>query len=164
MKRKFFIAIIVLVALLGFEVGNLYKALKNWGGGGVIAPEQVIGPFGAGEVIRCAIREYSVSIRRIVDGDTVRMDIRRGHGLVSTNESVRLWGINAPEMKGDSKEAGKLSKAHLEELLDDLGGIVTLQALENRDSFGRILGTIFVGSVNINRMMIDEGYAVEDIR
>jgi len=118
---------------------------------GVEMPEENVDLF--------AVREYNVQLRRVVDGDTVRLDIFRGHGLVSENESVRLWGIDTPELKGKTREEGLKAKARLEEILQS-HEVVSLQALEERDSFGRILGTIFVGGVNVNRLLLEEGHAV----
>ena len=41
--------------------------------------------------------EYKVKILRIVDGDTVDVDIDLGFGVWMHRERIRLWGIDTPE-------------------------------------------------------------------
>ena len=39
----------------------------------------------------------------VYDGDTVRLDIDCGFGIWKCNTVSRLYGINTPEMRGESK-------------------------------------------------------------
>mgnify|MGYP005695024387 FL=1 len=43
--------------------------------------------------------EYSSKIIRIVDGDTVDVDINLGFGVVLANQRIRLYGIDTPESR-----------------------------------------------------------------
>ena len=45
--------------------------------------------------------EYRASILRVVDGDTVDVDIDLGFGVWLRNERVRIMGIDTPEPKYD---------------------------------------------------------------
>ena len=53
--------------------------------------------------------EYRVKIRRVVDGDTVDVDIDLGFGVWLYKERVRLYGIDTPE----SRTRDKIEKIYL---------------------------------------------------
>jgi micrococcal nuclease len=64
--------------------------------------------------------EYRCKVRRIVDGDTVDVDIDLGFGVWLNDERVRIMGIDTPESRtSDNVEKifGKAAKARLKELL-----------------------------------------------
>ncbi len=103
-------------------------------------------------------RDYPATVNRVIDGDTVECVIYLGFG-VSITESVRLAGIDAPEMRGSEVIAGAESKQALIDMLPT--EIMLRTGKDERDKFGRVLGTIFVGPTDINQKMIDEGYAKE---
>ena len=104
---------------------------------------------------------YRAKLVRIVDGDTVRLDIDLGANHWIHNESVRLYGIDAPEVRGDDKELGRESAEYLACLLPQPGGDLIIRThKDKRCSFGRLLGQLYVDGVDVNQRMIDEGYAV----
>lgn len=69
---------------------------------------------------------------------------------------IRIYGINAPEMKGESKPLGEKSKARLKELLE--GKDVTVEYKCN-DKYGRRVAVIILDDKNIGDIMIQEGLA-----
>jgi len=105
---------------------------------------------------------YKVKVTRIVDGDTVDVDIDLGFGMVYKKQRVRMMGIDTPESRTrnlEEKFYGKQSKYHLESILKE--GDVELQS-HDKGKFGRILGELFIGSstYSVNQQMIDEYHAV----
>lgn len=105
---------------------------------------------------------YSVKVTRVVDGDTVDVDIDLGFGMSYRKQRVRMMGIDTPESRTrnlEEKFYGKASKAHLVEKLKDQK--VKLVSHE-KGKFGRILGELFIGNnpVSVNQQMIDEFHAV----
>ena len=59
------------------------------------------------------MHEYNCKIRRVVDGDTVDVDIDLGFGIWIHNERVRLYGIDTPESRTrdlEEKKAGLFAK------------------------------------------------------
>ena len=65
--------------------------------------------------------EYKCKINRIVDGDTVDVDIDLGFNIVLTDERVRIMGIDTPESRTADKVEkvfGLASKERLKQLLD----------------------------------------------
>jgi micrococcal nuclease len=119
--------------------------------------------------------EYRCKVVKIVDGDTVDVDIDLGFGIVLKDERVRIMGIDTPESRTRDlveKKFGLASKAKLKELLK---GQPVLKTQINKDGedmkgkFGRILGDFIVedgyggyknGSL-VTTILINEGYAVK---
>ena len=54
--------------------------------------------------------EYRAYVRKIYDGDTITVDIDLGFGVVLHNQKVRLVRINAPELRGEQREKGLVSR------------------------------------------------------
>ena len=105
--------------------------------------------------------EYNVSITKVVDGDTVDVDIDLGFGMTYKKQRVRLMGIDTPESRTRDlveKLFGKASKKHLKELLSE--GNITLRS-HDKGKFGRILGELFINDISINQKMIDDHHAVD---
>ena len=105
---------------------------------------------------------YKVEVTRVVDGDTVDVDIDLGFGMVYKKQRVRMMGIDTPESRTrnlEEKYYGKLSKAHLQKILSE-GNIQLLS--HDKGKFGRILGELFIGNsvYSVNQQMIDEHHAV----
>ena len=107
---------------------------------------------------------YKACINRVVDGDTIDVDIDLGFNIWLYNERVRLLGIDAPPPRSrdlEEKAAGLLSADVLSKLLPvDLDITVTIDILQPRGKYGRIVGTIYKNGDNINHYMIDNNYAV----
>ena len=105
---------------------------------------------------------YKVDVTRIVDGDTVDVDIDLGFGMIYKKQRVRMMGIDTPESRTrdlEEKFYGKASKANLEKILS--GQEIQLVS-HDKGKFGRILGELFIGgsSYSINQQQIDENHAV----
>jgi micrococcal nuclease len=99
--------------------------------------------------------EYRAVVLRVVDGDTVHLDVDLGFD-VKRRDSFRFYGINAPEI---STAAGKTAKAWLEKRLP-VGAVVSVRTQKDkREKYGRYLGTIFLDDVNINEQLVTEGHA-----
>lgn len=110
--------------------------------------------------------QYKAKILKILDGDTVQIDLDLGFNIILSNQKVRLAGIDTPESRttnAEEKPRGLLSKKKLQEKLP-VGSYATIETLRsdnNDDKFGRILG-IFIteDGTQINEWMINNHYAV----
>jgi micrococcal nuclease len=109
--------------------------------------------------------QYQAKITDVYDGDTVTADIDLGFGIVLHSQKLRLLGINAPELKGDSKPQGMTSRDWL------IGKILGRDALicthkdkhteiDKHDSFGRWLAEIFIDGASLNQQLVELGLAV----
>jgi len=105
---------------------------------------------------------YRAAVTRIVDGDTVIVDIDLGFGVWLKEQSVRLAKINAPETRGSLREAGIAAKDFLSKLI--LNKWVQIRTEKGNDKYGRWLATILLEEdknlIDINHKMIIEGHAV----
>ena len=110
------------------------------------------------------MHEYKTKIRRIVDGDTVDVDIDLGFGMILSKQRIRLYGIDTPESRTRDKEEkfyGKLAAQFLKDQCKK-GSCITLRTyLDKKGKYGRILGEIIVDDVNINQLMVEQHMAVE---
>lgn len=102
--------------------------------------------------------EYKCQLLRVVDGDTIEAVIDLGFDI-HFKSSVRLFGINAPEPKGVTYEAAMKSKARLTELVT--GKLLTIKTYKKeKDTFKRVLGTVFADGVDVCDKLLVEGLAV----
>ena len=110
--------------------------------------------------------EYKCNIVKIVDGDTVDVDIDLGFGVWLKDERVRIMGIDTPESRTRDKvekKFGLASKAKLKSLLGKTGVLKTQVNKNGEDmkgKFGRILGDFQVGARMVTEILCEEGYAV----
>ena len=104
---------------------------------------------------------YKATLIRVVDGDTVHMQVDLGYHI-GVEIDFRLTGINAPEMKGATITAGKAAKAFLEGLLANRTDLVVVSV--KTEKFGRWLGTIWFATEptrpSANAQMVASGHAV----
>src|SRR5210317_295263 len=108
---------------------------------------------------------YRATVVRVVDGDTVRLDIDLGFDVVLKNQSVRLYRVDTPECRTKNlkeKAAGLLAKRVVKRFIDQGTKVTIKTSLDTKGKFGRILGTIITGDgININKYLINNNYAVE---
>lgn len=114
---------------------------------------------------------YNIIIKKIVDGDTIRVDIDLGFDMWLFNQSIRLYGIDAPESRTTDlteKKFGMASKKYIEEILPIGSKQLMISAEYQSDKFSRILAKILIRSeekphtfVNLNEMLIDNHLAVK---
>jgi len=111
--------------------------------------------------------EYDVKVLKVVDGDTVDVDINLGFGVTLTDERVRIMGIDTPESRTKDKVEdlfGEAAKARLKELMKNGGKLITTEDRKGEDmkgKFGRILGDFRVADGRkVTDILIEEGHAV----
>lgn len=108
--------------------------------------------------------QYKVKVVKVIDGDTIDVDIDLGFSVVLAKQRVRLHGIDTPESRTRDKEEkarGLLSKAFLLALCP-IGSTIHLHS-HGKGKFGRILGEIYEVDdklVSINKKMCEEAFAV----
>ena len=115
---------------------------------------------------------YKARPVRVVDGDTVILDIDLGCGMWLRGERCRLLGINAPEPHTDTRHEGLRSTQHLKELLcmDIAVKMYPVEILvrthkDKKGKWGRWLVELWTQddlgeyAVCVNQQMIDDGYA-----
>ncbi|MEM5833361.1 MAG: thermonuclease family protein, partial [Candidatus Aenigmatarchaeota archaeon] len=83
----------------------------------------------------------------VIDGDTF---------VDKNGERVRLIGINAPEI---GERCYEEAKARLKELIEKKY-VKLVYDVKRKDKYNRTLAYVFVNDLNVNLIMIKEGYAV----
>ena len=108
--------------------------------------------------------EYKCKIRKVVDGDTVDVDIDLGFGVWLRKQRVRLVGIDTPESRTkDLQEEEIWTENVAKEFLTKWvtsGGLTIKTSKDARGKFGRILGELWCFNTNVNEKMIEEHHAV----
>tara|TARA_B100001564_G_scaffold89045_2_gene72337 strand:+ start:2619 stop:3050 length:432 start_codon:yes stop_codon:yes gene_type:complete len=116
--------------------------------------------------------EYRCKILRVVDGDTVDVDIDLGFGVWLHKERIRLYGIDTPESRTrdlEEKRYGNMAKELVKSYMP-VGSMQTLITEKDKSGkYGRILGKFKVldirpdrknTSMILNDFMIEKHYAV----
>ena len=113
------------------------------------------------------MHEYKVNILRVVDGDTVDVDIDLGFGIWLKDERVRLMGIDTPESRTSDRVEKVFGLAAKERLSSLLGAEAILQTQVSKDGedmkgkFGRILGNFTTtNGEHCAAVLMREGHAV----
>jgi len=109
--------------------------------------------------------DYLCKVTRVVDGDTVDVEIDLGFQVMH-RARVRMLGIDTPESRTRNlaeKALGLASKARLKELLK--GKKTKLVCTKEKGKFGRVLATVWTidkitgEETNVNDRLCEEGHA-----
>lgn len=117
--------------------------------------------FGAALAILLLVSSPSVTATaQVIAGAAIAAD---GDLLVVAGQKVRLFGIDAPEYNqtcqrgSETWECGKTAKEQLAALVQ--GARVECRRVST-DEYGRAVSTCFAGSDELNRTMVEQGWAV----
>jgi micrococcal nuclease len=111
--------------------------------------------------------EYKIkNIIKVYDGDTITVEIDLGFG-VSITEHIRFAMIDTPEVRGESREQGLISRDWLREKLQNAvdmnRDIIIRTHKDSKGKYGRYIGLVYIDDVNntsLNMQLVDEGLAV----
>ena len=109
---------------------------------------------------------YRAKVIRVIDGDTVDVDVDLGFGIWQKNERVRIMGIDTPESRTRNKiekKFGLAAKAKLKSLLGPKPVLQTTISKKGEDmkgKFGRVLGDFIIDGKQVSQIMCKEGHAV----
>ena len=111
--------------------------------------------------------EYDVTVVKVVDGDTVDVDIDLGFKIQLKDERVRIMGIDTPESRTSDKVEklfGLAAKERLYSLLEKDAKLITSEdkdGIDMKGKFGRILGDFRTADGRlVTEIMIEEGHCV----
>jgi len=93
--------------------------------------------------------QYNAVIRKVVDGDTVEIDIDLGLSAWVHNEKIRLYGVDTPEVYGVKKgspewELGNKSSEFVKNYLVENNQVIIETIKDKREKYGRYLALIFI--------------------
>lgn len=110
---------------------------------------------------------YYAEVVKVIDGDTITVNVDLGYDTWLYNQKVRLAGIDTPESRINLKrfpERTKEKELGLEakELVKSLCGDKVKIISQGKGKYGRILGIVYtLDDKNINQTLIDNDLAVE---
>jgi micrococcal nuclease len=104
--------------------------------------------------------EYRAIVRSVYDGDGIRADIDCGFNVLIKNERFRLYGINAPELRGETLIEARKSRDWLLQQIPIGTEIIVKTLKDKKEKYGRYLAIIYLNGRNLNEEMIANGLAV----
>jgi micrococcal nuclease len=112
---------------------------------------------------------FEAHCNRVIDGDTAEFEIDvivelpfNDYLVLKKTHSVRFAGINCPEKKGETKEAGLAAMQYTADRI--AGKMVTLRTEKVgsgfEEKYGRYVGHIYIDGVYLNQELVETGHAV----
>lgn len=99
-------------------------------------------------------REVEGIVIRVGDGDTVTVAAASGEEV-----RVRLYGIDAPEIRHKDRPGQPHGRESRNALKEKVHRKAVRAEIVDVDTYGRLVGTLFLGRRNINAEMVAEGHA-----
>lgn len=104
--------------------------------------------------------KYRAKITEVYDGDTVTADIDLGFRIWIRGEKLRLHGIDAPEVRGATRENGLKSRDYLRKMV--LNKTLIIETIKDKKGkWGRYLAIIWLDGKRVNEIMIENGFAIK---
>ena len=106
---------------------------------------------------------YRAHVTKVYDGDTITVDIDLGFNIIMRDQTIRLYGIDTPELRKEEKQQGIKVRDYVRDMILDRD--VILETFKGKKGkYGRWLGTIYfttrhTGQINLNQNLLDKGFA-----
>ncbi len=123
--------------------------------------------------VQASLYHYAADVTEVYDGDTITVDIDLGLNIWKRGEKLRLWRINTPEVKGESRVAGLAARDYLRGLVEGrqvlLRTILDKRGDDSTEKYGRLLAEVLVPEIrdgviesyiNVNEDLLQRGYAL----
>jgi len=93
--------------------------------------------------------QYRAIIQKVVDGDTIEINIDLGLSTWIHNEKLRLYGIDTPEVYGVKKgsaewERGNLASEFVKKYLVEKSDVIIETIKDKREKYGRYLAMVYI--------------------
>ena len=120
----------------------------------------------AGLKVKSQLYHYVAHVTEVYDGDTITVDLDLGLGIWHHEQTIRLWRVNTPEVKGPERERGLAVRDLVRTLILDkpilLRTILDRRGQDRTEKFGRLLGEILVEGengelINVNEWLLAQG-------
>lgn len=108
--------------------------------------------------------EYKIKeVLKVYDGDTITVRIDLGFDVHRT-ERIRFALINAPEVRGEQRPDGLISRdwlaGRIQGAIDNGQDLIIRTQKDKKGKYGRYICELFIDELSVNMQMIAEGYAV----
>lgn len=93
--------------------------------------------------------QYSAVVQKVVDGDTLEIDIDLGLSVWVRGERVRLYGVNTPEVYGVKKgspewDEGQKASIFVKEIVRKNDQVIVETLKDQKGKYGRYLVVIYI--------------------
>lgn len=105
------------------------------------------------------IYQYKALVTKVYDADTITADIDLGFHVSLKGEKIRLFRINAPEVRGPEREKGIISRDWLREKILNKE-IILITHKDKKGKYGRWLADVWMDDVCINDELVNQSLAV----
>ena len=102
---------------------------------------------------------YRVRVTRVIDGDSFVADIDLGFRVWLRNITVRVLGVDCPELTGPTRAAGLAARGEADAWLSS-GPVTVRTHLRDTDNFGRVLAEVWRDGNSLADHLINAGAAV----
>jgi len=106
------------------------------------------------------IYKYKAFVTKVYDGDTITVDIELGFGIVTRKQKIRLAHINTPEVRGEERDQGIISRDVLRDMI--LNKNIILDTFKDKKGkYGRYIGVVYLPetATSVNDFLVENGYA-----
>ncbi len=121
--------------------------------------------------IQSKLYYYVANVTAVYDGDTITVDLDLGLGVWRHGQTIRLWKVNTPELKGVDRERGLAVRDLVSKLVLNKSVLVRTildkRGEDRNEKFGRLLGEVLVPSedgaaepTNLNELLLAQGLAL----
>lgn len=91
---------------------------------------------------------YSAIVRKVIDGDTLEIDIDLGLSVWVKKERIRLYGINTPEVYGVKKgsvewQSGNQASEFVKANLKENDELIVETIKDAKEKYGRYLAVVY---------------------
>ena len=108
--------------------------------------------------------EYRATVDRIVDADTLDLNISLGFG-VHKKERIRLARVDAWEVRGDERIQGTKAKEFVEDILHAVNEVTITTMKDKKGKYGRYIAEVLIpyegSNKNLGDLLIEKGHATE---
>lgn len=108
--------------------------------------------------------EYKATVKRVIDGDSLVLDIDLGFYMFMNETKIRLYGLDTPEMNSEDpllRLQAVLATRYLYDNLPVGSKVIIKTILDKREKYGRLLATIFAeDGFNINDGLLNNKLAI----
>ena len=87
--------------------------------------------------------QYKAIVTKIYDGDTITIDIDLGFGIWKKKQSIRLSGIDAPEIRGKEREDGLIVRDTLRKWIPLGSEVLIVTEKDRTGKYGRYLAEVY---------------------
>jgi len=105
---------------------------------------------------------YNAELKRVIDGDTIVLDVDLGFGIWLRDEHIRLARINCPETRTrdlEEKAKGIAAREFVQFMLLEPTNNIQLKTFKDKGKYGRYIADVFINGTNLNDLLVSEGLA-----